>query len=279
MTAYALRTAIEDRRLTVFARNVLVERERMTDFHTRVAASLLFAGAEAVLSGHTALALHGCASAETSPIHVTVPYFRNKGRRPGLVVHRGVIEAQDIVERGALRTVVLDVALAEVLCRGDRRTALSCADQALALVPESERAEIRACVEERIRTRPDPRGRRQGLSLLELASGRAESPMESWLLLAVADAGLPLPEPQFVISDLDGREVYRLDFAWEALRIGLEYDGYEAHEHRHGRDAARDEDLRRRGWTIIRADIDDLKEPTRLIAKIRAALRGRGFAA
>ncbi|WP_446680251.1 DUF559 domain-containing protein [Amycolatopsis acididurans] len=101
--------------------------------------------------------------------------------------------------------------------------------------------------------------------------------MESWLLLTVADAGLPLPEPQFVIRDLEGREIYRLDFAWNAAQVGLEYDGYEAHEHRQDRDARRDEDLRRRGWVIIRAGIDDLKEPSALIARIRAALQRRGF--
>ncbi|NKQ55709.1 DUF559 domain-containing protein [Amycolatopsis sp. K13G38] len=230
-----------------------------------------------MLSGQSALVLHGCACAEPAPIHVTVPYFRNVERRAGLVVHRGAVKPQDVVEIGGLRTVVLEVALAEVLCRDDRRTAMSCADQALALVPGSERAEFRACVEERIRTRPDPRGRRQGLSLLDLASGRVESPMESWLLLTVADAGLPLPEPQFVIRDLEGREIYRLDFAWNAAQVGLEYDGYEAHEHRQDRDARRDEDLRRRGWVIIRAGIDDLKEPSALIARIRAALQRRGF--
>ena len=278
LTASALRAALEDRRLAVFARNVLIDPSRATHFRTRAAASLRLAGPSGVLSGHSALTLHGCACADQAPIHVTVPYFRNLERRPGLVVHRGSVEAQDITEVDGLRTVVLDVALAEVLCRSDRRTALACADQALALVPESQRVEFRAWVAERIRSRPDPRGRRQGLSLLELASGLAESPMESWLLLAVADDGLPVPVPQFVINDLDGREIYRLDFAWVALRIGLEYDGYEAHEHRRDRDAARDEDLQRRGWSIIRADLDDLKEPSGLLARIRAAFRSRGFA-
>ena len=277
LTTRALRTALEDRRLAVFAKNVLIDPLRATDFRTRAAASLLLAGPSAVLSRHSALTLHGCAGGDRAPIHVTVPYFRNLERRPGLVVHRGSVDAQDIVELDGLRTVALDVALAEVLCRSDRRAAMACADQALALVPHSERAEFRAWVTERIWSRPDPRGRRRGLCLLELSSGLAESPMESWLLLAVADSGLPVPAPQFVINDLDGREIYRLDLAWETLRIGLEYDGYEAHEHRRDRDAARDEDLRRRGWSIIRADLGDLTEPSGLLARIREAFRSRGF--
>lgn len=277
LTTYALRTALEDRRLSVFARNVLIDRSRAADFRTRAAASLLLAGPSAVLSGHSALTLYGCTGGDRAAIHVTVPYFRNLERRPGLVIHRGSVDAQDITELDELRTVVLDVAAAEVLCRSDRRTAIACADQALALVPDSERAEFRASVADRIRSRPDPRGRRQGLCLLELASGLTESPMESWLLLAVADGGLPVPVPQFVINDLAGRAIYRLDFAWETLRIGLEYDGYEAHEHRRDRDAARDEDLHRRGWSIIRADLGDLKEPSGLLARIRREFRSRGF--
>jgi hypothetical protein len=277
LSPYALRTALADHRLTTFSKEVLIDRYRATEFHTRAAASLLFAGPSAVLGGQSALALHGCTAAETAPIHLLLPYFRKLRRKPGLVTHHGQVDPQDVEELGRLRVLRLDVALAQVLCRSDRRTAIACADQALAMVPEADRAEFRAWTEEHIRTRPDSRGRRRGLVLLDLSTGFAESPMESSLLLTVADAGLPVPAQQFPITNLEGRELYRLDFAWPALRIGLEYDGYEAHEGRQTRDAARDDDLQRRGWLIIRATVNDLKDPGRLITKIRSAFQQHGL--
>ncbi|MTD57707.1 DUF559 domain-containing protein [Amycolatopsis pithecellobii] len=279
LSPHALRVALANRRLTVFSKDIVIDSKRLAEFHTRAAAALLFAGPHAVLSGESALALHGCSAARTAPIHVTLPYFRRGRDHTGVLIHHGSVDAQDITELHGLRVHALDMALAQVLCRADRRTAIACADQALALLPAIERAECRAWTEERIRNRRDPRGRQQGLALLDLATGLAESPMESSILLAIVDAGLPAPIPQYVITDLDGRDVYRLDFAWHELRIGGEYDGYEAHKNRKTRDAARDEDLRRRGWLIIRADVDDLKDPSRLIADIRAAFRHRGLPA
>ncbi|HKS47941.1 MAG TPA: DUF559 domain-containing protein [Amycolatopsis sp.] len=261
-----------------FSRDVFVDPHRATEFHTRAAASLLYAGSEAVLSGHSALVAHGCSAADPAPIHVLVPYHRNLGSRPGLLVHNGRFEWQDVTEIAGLRVLAVDVALAEVLCRGDRRSGIACADQALALLPENERAEFRAWTAERIRTRDDPRGKLRGVALLDLATGLAESPAESWLLLSLADAGLPVPQPQVQIFDIAGNVIYRLDFGWPEPRVAVEYDGYAAHENRKERDVARDEDLRRRGWTMIRADAADLKDPSRVVAAVRAAFRARGFA-
>jgi very-short-patch-repair endonuclease len=85
-----------------------------------------------------------------------------------------------------------------------------------------------------------------------------------------------VPQPQHSIRALDGKEIWRLDFAWPDLKIALEYDGYEAHERRAVQDAARDEDLRRRGWVVIRATATDMREPTLLLGRLRAAFAKRG---
>ncbi len=71
---------------------------------------------------------------------------------------------------------------------------------------------------------------------------------------------------------------YVLDLCWPELRIALEYDGYEAHEYRLDRDAERDLDLQRRGWTTIRATAEDLREPNALLARLDDAFRVRGAA-
>ncbi|WNV90671.1 DUF559 domain-containing protein [Umezawaea sp. Da 62-37] len=259
-----LRAAVEDGRLVSYSRTVLVVRERMTDTRTLAAAGLLMAGPDAVLTGHTATYLQGCTAADSTPIHLLLGHDRKFRARPGLVVHNSNYDPSDVVVVEGLRCLCLEASIGELLCRARSSTALACADQALALVVEEHRPTVKADLAVRIARRPDPRGRRRGGFLLDLATGLPESPAESWLLLMVADRGFPVPVPQFKIHNLLGDEVYRLDFAWPDLRLALEYDGYEAHENRRTADAARDADLKRRGWKVIRADASDLRDPTRL---------------
>ena len=267
-----LRRAISEGRLISYSRTVVIQRERMPDPLTNAAAALLMAGSGAMLTGHTSAFLHGCTAADTSPIELIMGYDRKLRPRPGVSVHYSNVDPADVSEVDGMRCLAIEATISEMLCRARRSTALACADQVLAFVAEEHRAEVKTDLAVRIACRPDPRGRRRGAFLLDLATGLPESPPESWLLLLVVDAGFPVPEPQFSIRDLLGREVYRLDFAWPHLRIALEYDGYEAHEHRRADDAARDADLRRRGWKVIRADASDLRDPTRLFARLNVEL-------
>lgn len=98
--------------------------------------------------------------------------------------------------------------------------------------------------------------RRRGVvqlrDLVPLVDPRIESTREAWVLLEIADAGLPLPEPQMWV-DVDGVPTYRLDFAYRRRRVCVEYDGREAHEapeHR-ARDERRRAWLRQQGWVVI----------------------------
>jgi len=274
-----VRVAVREGELVPFGRQVLVERTRQLDLRTRAAAALLVAGDRAVLTTHTAALLFGCTAAEAGEIHVLVGYDRQIRRAPSMVFHQGLFDEQDVVDLDGLRVHALEPAVADLLCRARRRTALACMDQALALTPRFERAEFRAEVLHRILTRRDPRGRRRGEILLLLASGLAESPAESWMLLGFFDFGLPIPAQQVPVLDLDGHERYRLDFAWEEARVAVEYDGYAAHVDRAAADSARQADLERRGWTVLRADAEDLRDPSRLHAAVHAALVRRRFAA
>ena len=67
--------------------------------------------------------------------------------------------------------------------------------------------------------------------------------------MLLVERGFPLPEVNFSLQSPDGREIYRLDLAWPLLRIALEYDGHAAHAGREEQDAARADDLRKRGVT------------------------------
>ncbi|MFI9007426.1 DUF559 domain-containing protein [Actinosynnema sp. NPDC053489] len=271
----AVSRAIRDGHLVNYCRTVVIQRERMMSLHTRAAAALLMAGPDAVLTDHTAAWLHGCTAAETNRVHILLDYDRRLRPRPGLAVHYHQYDPADVVEVDGLRCMMLDYAIADLLCRSRRRsTALACADQALGALPPQERAAFKADLTVRIATRRDHRGRRQGVFLLDLATGLPESPAESTLLLTIAEAGFPLPEPQHPVRDLDGRELWRLDFAWPDARVALEYDGYAAHVDKAEADQARDEDLRRRGWKVLRADASDLRNPARLFRQLSVELGG-----
>lgn len=79
------------------------------------------------------------------------------------------------------------------------------------------------------------------------------------------------------VRDLDGREIYRIDLAWPEFRVAVEYNGYAAHLGREEADAARRLDLERRGWIVLPVTAADLRDPVRLVARVRAALAARGY--
>ena len=272
-----VKAAIRDGYLSICNRKVLVSRNNALELHTRAATALLIAGQDAVLSRHTAALLHGYSAADQAPINVLVPYSRRLDRLPWLAVHHGVYSDNDITETSGLRVLKPGVVIAELLCWASRSTALACTDQALSALPSEKRTKFIERIAEKIRERHDPRGTKRARFLLDLATGLPESPAESWLLLRLVDAGFPLPVLQYAVTNLDGHVIYRLDFGWPEFKVGLEYDGYEAHADHQRRDALRDADLARRGWLIVRAEAKDLRDSTTLLIRLRSSLRERGY--
>ena len=255
---------------------VVVETPRLLDIRTRAAAALLTVGPEAVLCGPTAAILHGCTALECADVHVLVPYQRQPRNRPGLVLHHSRFFTDQVVEVDGLRVLALPQAVADLLCLARPADALALADETLRMAgPGCD--DLRLAVVRRLRVRPDPRGTVRGAGLWDLASPRAESAPESWVRMLLIELGFPLPEVNFVLRSPDGRELYRLDLAWPQLRIALEYDGHAAHAGREEQDASREDDLRRRGWTVVRARAADLADPTRFTTELRAAFAARGY--
>ncbi len=132
-------------------------------------------------------------------------------------------------------------------------------------------------------TRLLPRYRRrrgvvQARQLVPLVDGRAESPGESFVRLAVDDAGLPTPEPQFEVM-VRGVVIYRLDLAYPHLRICVEYDGEEFHSSAAQRDAdeRRRRWLRDHGWVVIVVRKDGFKGAAldQWLHELREAIRDR----
>ena len=275
---YAVRADLRQGTLTQLWPGVVVPRARLLDPTTRAAAALLYVGDGAVICGPTAASLYGYTAADGTDVHVTVPYNRWVRRRPGLILHHDRFWDEDVVALLGMPVLALDLVIAELLCTAPRRLALACADQAIAAAGANGESFLFA-IGERLVRRSDRRGTRRADVLLGLVTGRADSPPESWLRLLVVDAGYPVPVAQYEVRDLAGRLLYVLDLAWPALRVALEYDGYEAHEGRESSDAQRDAWLNGRGWIVIRVRADDLRDPVRMLAELASAFRSRRYSA
>lgn len=271
----AVRQALASGILAQPWRGVVLHAADSLKLAARAEAALLAVAQPAVLSGATSVALHGISVAEGTDIHVTVPYERRVKSKPGLVVHQGIYAPADVVELDGLAVFSLDRALADFLCDGDKRTAFAALDEAMRGLPPDHCRKLRENVRDRVVDRRDKRGIHRALVLLDLATGKAESPPESILRLIVVEAGFPVPDAQHEIMTIDGRRLYVLDMAWPARRIALEYDGFAAHEERRGYDEERDQRMAGRGWITIRATAADLRDPSRILKELSDAFRLR----
>ncbi|MGV9612426.1 hypothetical protein [Nocardia xishanensis] len=233
----------------------------------RVEAARLSIGAESLTAAYeTGAELHGFAVGESRATHVL---GAQRSRTSRLVVHSDRIEPGDLdLIKGTVTTNAVRTAV-DVARTTDRLDALATLDSALhlgisrtALLTESERHRGR-------------RGYVQAAELIELADGRAESPMESRTRLRCIDAGLPRPESQ--VDVLTGNGPRRLDLGWPEWRIGLEYDN--AVWHSGDAPTARDElrpELSADGWTVYYATASDVYlRPENFVEPIRCAMAVR----
>lgn len=271
----AVRQALATGVLNQIWRGVFVRADDSLKLPTRAKAALLAVGDHAVLGAQTSLALHGISVVDSETIHVTVPFTRRVKSKPALTVHQAAYRATDVIELDELLMFPMDLALAEFLCDGDEATAFAAMDQALAALPEQHRAKLREHVSDRLDERRDRRGVHRARMLLDLATGLADSPPESFFRLLVVQAGFLVPEPQYKISTVDGRLLYVLEMAWPEKWIALEYDGFAAREERRDYDAERDARMAGRGWITVRASATDLGDPSRVLGELRKAFQRR----
>ena len=117
-------------------------------------------------------------------------------------------------------------------------------------------------------------------AVLPLVDGGAESPQETVARLALIDAGLPVPRTQFEVFGEYGEFIARVDMTYDAVKVGIEYDGPQhwTDPAVRQRDIDKQFELTRLGWCIIRVSRDLLRyrRPT-YVARVEHALRERGF--
>jgi very-short-patch-repair endonuclease len=196
---------------------------------------------------------------------------RRVRKRPGWTVHEITVEPDRIIEINGLRLT------------DPTRTAFDCARW----LPLVEAVVVIDDLIHRALTSPGEissyTGKQRGIrhvrrvpAVLDLCDGRAESPQESRLRLCLMLDGLR-PEPQYQVTDGTGF-IARIDLAFVAEKVAVEYDGELWHRDRMARDEARRAALERLGWRVIRVYASDLRtEAARraLLARIRRELLAR----
>jgi hypothetical protein len=271
-----LRLLVRSGHLERVFHNVYVRADILDSIETRTAALAIVLPPFAVVCDRTAAWIHG----------VDVLSFRELGSPPPIELvsirdltpsrSRGVnggerdLDPLDITVVDGIRvTTPLRTAL-DLGCKLPRYRAIGALDQFMRLHEITHR-DFSAHL-------PRYRGRRGVVQLRELvriADPASESPGESWIRLAIYDANLPPPTLQFSVA-VGGKELFRLDLAYEFQGVCVEYDGQEHHtspDHVRA-DERRRGWLRDHGWTVIVVTKDDLdRDSTRAwISVLREAL-------
>jgi len=130
---------------------------------------------------------------------------------------------------------------------------------ALASALRSRLTTLKRIEEQLRRSGPTVAGRTTLRSLLDRYS-QTESALETAVLRALRQGGLPSPACQHEVRDTAGRLVARVDFAYPDARVAIEADGYRYHSRLdHWRaDRSRQNVLTKLGWRIYRVTWDDV---------------------
>lgn len=223
----------------------------------------------------TAAQLFGFDTESVCDVHILDDDVRHPHGRRGLVVHqRHGAPVVHVAGHRATAPAWTAVELARLL---PRPRALATLDAALA---------TGHCTQDELRTAAERQTGRRGIvqarELVEIADGRAQSPMESETRLVLVDGHLPAPHLQLPICDADGVPRFYVDLAWEDVKVCVEYDGDEFHTGALAvrRDRARIAWLQDRGWLVIVVSADDVRRrPDALVARVRRHLVARRVAA
>jgi len=201
-------------------------------------------------------------------VHVSTVGDGVRMRRPDVIAHR--IRRPTVVEHRERR--VSSPAQMWFECAGvvDRDGLVAIGDHLVGVSGLATADDLRAAI------RPGTRFALAARRALDFVREGAESPQETWLRLAVVEAGFPEPELNVDVHDGAGRFLGRVDMAWPEFGIALEYDG----DHHRERDTFRHDQRRDNGfvvndWLVIHATASDAHRPALLFERLRQAFEVR----
>jgi very-short-patch-repair endonuclease len=234
------------------------------------AAYLLVRDRDGALAGYSAAAvLDADCAPRGAPAEVVLP--GSARRHPGLRAYRARLGRDDLTVAAGCR-VSTPARTAWDLARRLPVVEAVVAVDALARRGGLDPAELLA----RRTGRPGARGCRRVDEAVALADPRAESPMETRLRVALMRSGLAAPEVQYRIVDEYGFTLARVDLAYPAVKVAIEYDGSVHFDRRRAeRDRQRDAELAGLGWQTVRLVADDLAGLPQTVRRVRLLLESR----
>jgi predicted transcriptional regulator of viral defense system len=221
----------------------------------------------AIISHASAATLHRLPTWENAIDRVHVTRNRSSGgnRRSVVQVHTAPLPDEHITTIDGIPVTSIARTVLDLCRTAPIEQAVAAGDRALAY--GLARGALEDCLAQMTRW-PGTRQARRAIALLD---PRSESPGESVSRVRLHQEGLPPPEPQQDIYDVDGRIVARVDFCWEKQRTIGEFDG----KIKYGRllkpgesiedvifaEKVREDALRDLGWQIVRWLWADLYRP------------------
>jgi very-short-patch-repair endonuclease len=240
-------------------------------------AATLAAGAESAISHRAAAAIYGLPSGRDDRVELSCIRWK-RTVHPGLVVHESRrLDTRDIrvVDGIPVTTperVILDVAsyfpsanYLEMVIQAARRKRLVTYESTKEMFDRHARRGLKGL-----------RALREVLERWDPESRPTESEMETLLIRTLRENGLPDPVVQFEISDAAGRFIARVDAAYPAARIAIEYDSKQEHsdEFQIARNDKRRNALQaNRYWVLSARHRDLLTGGTVLCDQITAIMR------
>ena len=126
-------------------------------------------------------------------------------------------------------------------------------------------------------TLPGAAGRRAREAAAYVRPG-VDSPMETRLRMLLVLAGIPEPEVNLTLRDVDGEPVRRFDLSWPGVKVVVEYDGrhHVVREDAWERDLDRRESMDADGWRLLVVTSRGIyAEPERTVSRVFDVLRAR----
>jgi alpha-1,2-mannosyltransferase len=265
LTPAELRT---DRFVPIF-RDVFVEAGQEVDLALRSRGAHLLMPPDGALCGHSAATLLGAACSPPNAAAELIAPRGDVAKRRGLAVRQAALLPAEVCEVDGLRVTTPMRTAYDLGRRLDLVEAVAAVD-ALARIGRFAPSML-------LNGPVGARGRRRLREVVGLADPLAESVMETRLRILLVLGGLPRPVAQFPVIDADGVVRARVDLAYPAARLALEYDGahhFTAESSR--RDRQRDLALDDLDWQTMRFTVDDvLRTPGDTVRRVRHRLAER----
>lgn len=253
------------------------------EFNLREAARALSAASPGGWISHaTAARLHGLVLppwlSDSDELHLSKPRELPQLRRKGIAAHNvtarpGEIELDDGIWISTRARTWLDLArilpLRDLVCVGDQLIRIPRPEFEGRSKPFTTLKFLRSMVASHKNVQGIVRAR-EALDLMRVG---ADSPPETLLRLAIADANLP--EPALQLKLRDSRNAPSADAGYRSHRIALQYDGaHHLDEIQRHRDRRRDRAFVAAGWTVLTFTESDFNDGFKnAVRRIRKALR------